>query len=50
MMSKGLDEIRTAKEGAIDQGHYELAARLRDRERTLLHEQADGRRAGQSEA
>lgn len=46
----GLDEIRAAKEAAIDQRHFELAARLRGREKALLHEQADGRRTGQSEA
>ena len=46
----GLDEIRAAKEAAIDQRHYELADRLRVREKALLQEQADRRRTDQSEA
>jgi hypothetical protein len=35
----GLDEVRAAKEAAIDRGDFEQAARLRGREKLLLREQ-----------
>jgi hypothetical protein len=40
----GLDEVRAAKEAAIDQQDFELAARLRDREKAILGEQAKSQR------
>ncbi len=43
-----LDEIRAAKETAIDREEFELAARLRDHEKALLRERAHGRRTDRS--
>jgi UvrB/uvrC motif len=45
----GLDEVRAAKETAIDQQDFELAARLRDREKALLGEQANRQRNNPSQ-
>jgi Domain of unknown function (DUF4419)/UvrB/uvrC motif len=45
----GLDEVRAAKEAAIDRNDFEQAARLRDREKSLLREHANGRGANSTE-
>jgi hypothetical protein len=45
----GLDEIRAAKEAAIDRDDFDQAARLRDREKSLLRELANRQQTNRTE-